>query len=417
MNLVNITKHLLYLTKTEFGSANSVTSADEFFAAQQLFEVLKAFKDSYFSEFHTYETLEFDDEYDEITDEEESDDESDTYDENDETDDYDKNQQIDIRSHFTLEEMKNIIEWIDQHPHYSFSGIQHAQDWVENIRPIISNYSPREILNTDHCSFQQKYVSPRTLSFTGERTTEVAVRKKHKITHSYTVQPITSADGRLLDKFLLILQEKENQFGKRVQTDLYVPSNVVVQASKSGKSSGEKHRIFLNEVLRPSVGRKFLLFLDCWKTQTDLKKFRAVFPNQNSQLLVFPEGSTGHIQPQDLSLFRSWRFFHKKIEHYTHINRTELVMKDRQYFINMHCVIHNQLSAPQFKNLINSGFVQAKIVNETISEIEKPKDICFKFYELYCSIDNCGQRTLLKCAWCNKHLCYYHLIEDIHFHL
>ena len=102
------------------------------------------------------------------------------------------------------------------------------------------------------------------------------------------MQFITSADGRLLDKFLLIVQEKENQFGKRVQRDLDVPPNVVVQASKSGKSSGEKHHIFLNEVLGPLVGRKFLLFLACCKTQTDLKKFRAVFPNQNSQLLIFP---------------------------------------------------------------------------------------------------------------------------------
>ena len=92
-------------------------------------------------------------------------------------------------------------------------------------------------------------------------------------------------------------------------------------------------------------------------------------------------------------------------------------MKDRQCFINMHCVIHNQLSAPQFKNLIESGFVQAKVINETIGEIVKPKDVCFKFYELYYSTNNCGQRTLLKCARCNKYLCYYHLIEDIHLHL
>ncbi|CAF4862038.1 unnamed protein product, partial [Rotaria socialis] len=157
----------------------------------------------------------------------------------------------------------------------------------------------------DHCSFQQEYISPRTLSFTGERTTEVVVTRKNNLTHSYTAQPITSADGQLLDKFFLILQEKENEFGTRVQRDLIVPVNVVVRASKSGKSSDEKHRIFLNEVLRPLIGRKFLLFLDCWITQTDLKKFRAVFPHQDSQLLIFPHGSTGLIQPQDLSLFRS----------------------------------------------------------------------------------------------------------------
>jgi len=105
-------------------------------------------------------------------------------------------------------------------------------------------------------------VSPRTLSFTGERTTEVAVKKKYNTTHSYTVQPVTSADGHLLENFLLILQEKDNQFGKRVEKNLIVPPNVVVRASKSGKSSDGHHHTFLNEVLRPLVGKKFLLFLD-----------------------------------------------------------------------------------------------------------------------------------------------------------
>ncbi|CAF5026496.1 unnamed protein product, partial [Rotaria sp. Silwood1] len=142
----------------------------------------------------------------------------------------------------------------------------------------------------NHCSFQQEYVPPRTLSFTGERTTEVAVKKKYNTTHSYTVQPVTSANGPLLEKFLHILQEKENTFGERVEKDLIVPSNVVVKASKSGKSRDEKHHVFLNEVLRPLVGKKFLLFLDSWKTQADLTKFRAAFPNQDSQLLIFPEG-------------------------------------------------------------------------------------------------------------------------------
>ena len=123
-------------------------------------------------------------------------------------------------------------------------NISDAQDWVENIRSIISNYSSGEILSSDHRSFQQEYVSTRTLFLTGERTIEVAVRKKSNITHSYAVQPITSTDDDLLDKFLLILQEKEKQFGKRVQTDLNVPLNVVVQTSKSGESIGEKHRCF-----------------------------------------------------------------------------------------------------------------------------------------------------------------------------
>ncbi len=75
MNLLNIAKHLLYLAQIEYGSDNSTTTADETFAAERLFQVLKSFKDSYFSEVYTYDTLEFDDEYDEMADREDSDNE------------------------------------------------------------------------------------------------------------------------------------------------------------------------------------------------------------------------------------------------------------------------------------------------------------------------------------------------------
>ena len=75
-----------------------------------------------------------------------------------------------------------------------------------------------------------------------------------------------------------------------------------------------------------------------------------------------------------------------------------MIISDRQYFINTYFVVHDQLSAPQFKNLINNEFIQAQITNETIGHIEKPKDRYFKFYHLYCSINNCNERTVLMCA-------------------
>ncbi|CAF5027126.1 unnamed protein product [Rotaria sp. Silwood1] len=442
MNLLNIAKHLVYLTQTEYEYGHSNITTDEICASKQLFEILKSFKNSYFNEIHTYDTLELADEYDELTDNEETDDDEETNDKyveathqeedsDSEADDYDENEHGDLKNNFTLEEMENVIKWVDEHPNARFTTISHRFRKIKSMKTIekeavhdddLELYAiqkarelnwdtfkaSKSFINTfkkengissrrDHCSFQKEYVSPRTLSF--------------------TVQPVTSAAGRLLNKFLLILQETEDEFGRIVKKNMIIPPNVIVQASKSGKSTVAKHYIFLNDVLRPFVHKKFLLFLDSWRTQTDPNKFRKVFPHQDSQLLIFPEGSTGHIQPQDLSFFRSWRYFHKKIEHYTHINRTQINLNDRQYFINVHSVIHNQLSAPQFENLIKSGFIQARITNETIGNIEKPKDICFKFNDLYCSFQDCDERTLLKCAWCKITLCYYHLIEDLHLHL
>jgi hypothetical protein len=104
MNLSNIAKHLLYLAQTEYESESSATTAGEILVAERLFEVLKSFKDSYFNELYTYDTLEFDDEYDERIHEEESD-----Y----LIDNDNENEHSDIKNRFTLEEMENIIEWVD----------------------------------------------------------------------------------------------------------------------------------------------------------------------------------------------------------------------------------------------------------------------------------------------------------------
>ncbi len=119
MNLVNIAKHLLHLTQTEFYFQNSTTSEDEVSASKQLFEILKTFKDSYFNELHTYESLDFHDEYDETTDEEDSADEEESIDEEESTDeehntdDYDESQYLDIQNNFTLEEIEDIVAWVD----------------------------------------------------------------------------------------------------------------------------------------------------------------------------------------------------------------------------------------------------------------------------------------------------------------
>ncbi len=69
---------------------------------------MKSFENSYFDELHTYETLDVDDEYDEMTDEENSTDEEESPVQEESVDDYDENQSMDIRNNFTLEEMENI---------------------------------------------------------------------------------------------------------------------------------------------------------------------------------------------------------------------------------------------------------------------------------------------------------------------
>ncbi len=139
MKLLNIAKHLLHLAQIEYEFENFTPTTDEIFAAEQLFEVLKSFKDSCFSELYTYDTLEFEDEYDEMMDEEE----------NDENDDYDENGHFNLKTRFTLEEMENIIEWVDQHPDARFATISNrfrkikSMNYITRFREYIENNGTR----------------------------------------------------------------------------------------------------------------------------------------------------------------------------------------------------------------------------------------------------------------------------------
>ena len=107
------------------------------FAAQQLFEILKSYRNSYFSELYSYKSLDFNND---LSDEED----------NSEDDDYAKNLYVEIGNNFTVEEMENIIEWIDEHPSYGFSTIQHRFRKIKSIN-YISRF--REYIERNGTSF------------------------------------------------------------------------------------------------------------------------------------------------------------------------------------------------------------------------------------------------------------------------
>jgi len=53
------------------------------------------------------------------------------------------------------------------------------------------------------------------------------------MTHSYTIQPLISANGTLLSPLLIVLQEKDGIFDPKIKRNLFTPENVHVLASKS----------------------------------------------------------------------------------------------------------------------------------------------------------------------------------------
>ena len=95
--------------------------------------------------------------------------------------------------------------------------------------------SPGTWYNSDQSGFQKEMHSRRSLNTRGIKKVEAAAQSKYSMTHSYTIQPVISADGRLLSPMPIILQEPTGEFGPRVRQTMFTPDNLYIQATKSGK--------------------------------------------------------------------------------------------------------------------------------------------------------------------------------------
>jgi len=88
------------------------------------------------------------------------------------------------------------------------------------------------------------------------------------LTHSYTIQPVISADGKLLPTLLVVLKEKDGKFGPLVQKNLFPAPNLFVVPSSSGKLSKDLvHKWITGEELQGSAIYKcpFVRFVACAK--------------------------------------------------------------------------------------------------------------------------------------------------------
>ena len=85
--------------------------------------------------------------------------------------------------------------------------IESADSFVRDAKLQMLNYAHEEILNTDQVGLQLEIHSGRTLSYEGEKVTMVRVSSKNATTHSYMIQPMISAAGKLVGLLLSLFEE------------------------------------------------------------------------------------------------------------------------------------------------------------------------------------------------------------------
>ncbi len=80
----------------------------------------------------------------------------------------------------------------------------------------MQNYPDENIYNTDQSGFNRETYSGRTYEFQGSTQVEGVVQSISATTHSYTIQPTKSKDGKLLSTLFIVFQESEGKIGSKV---------------------------------------------------------------------------------------------------------------------------------------------------------------------------------------------------------
>jgi hypothetical protein len=295
--------------------------------------------------------------------------------------------------------------------------IQAAKNFIIESRSYFTNYNLDNIWNTDQSGFCYEYYSQRTLDYCGIKSTVLVVNSVESTTHSYTIQPLITASGKLLPKMLLCLQESTgNEFGPYVKETLLQAPNIHITCSHSGKLTKGHVNDFYEKVLQPISNHGILLILDSWSGHADEKLFKKFYPDNNSKLMIIPPKTTSLSQPCDMIVFHQWKYFVKRIFNRVILDLNIINLKDRNNVIKMHSLVHHQLSAYVFKPLIQYAWRKPGYIDSLPKDFKTVKEICFSFTSYECQTQGCLNSVFVRCSHCFTHLCFSHFFIDFHNH-
>lgn len=119
----------------------------------------------------------------------------------------------------TYKHLRNQKELLESAEKFVAEGIKfsvfeknsHTLLFLAKVRML--EYPNEMIMNSDQSGFRKELHSERSLAAKGEKDMEKVAVSEAATTHSYTIQPIITKDGKLLKPMLIILQVKDGEFG------------------------------------------------------------------------------------------------------------------------------------------------------------------------------------------------------------
>lgn len=304
---------------------------------------------------------------------------------------------------------------------------KNAQEFRLKIKTLQKNYSNENILNSDQIGFQKEIPPTRTLSYTNEKETLVAIQSSNNCTHSVTVQPTISLDGSLIGKLLICLQETNGEFGplikQKVLNSLEEYKNIHVICTKSGKMTNYTIRNWVKNCIEDSYSRgiipesptEVLLLLDNFSAHKH-QKFDEAFDENIIKIRreFIPSGTTCIAQPLDTYFNHDLKYFIKTFDNRIRLDGLDIDIGNRFTLMRIFSLLWDQLSSGCFKEMILYSWYSSGYSEEYL-KFKNMKEICFESETNDCDIQSCTESFFIKCSHCRKNLCLNHFY--IYYHV
>lgn len=312
----------------------------------------------------------------------------------------------------------------------------------ERIRDFKSNYTEESsqfgqscIWNFDQTDFNYEPANLRTLSHKGERDTLLMLKSKNKHSHSYSVQPIISRDGRLFDKLLIVTQETKDSFGPQIGPKIDALErkfgNIEVYATKSGKLTTELMNKWFNGTFKKAVDRvkchhpelgdeAVLVLADSWGGHSSRDQ-KDLLHSMGAKMLQIPRKTTDKLQPLGINFNRQLKIFYNRVIEEAFYEDLMANVASREGILNLQSLIHDQLTSKKYNDMIRYAWhsTDPSFNNSELANHPPPMVNAIQFdfdQSAKCSISGCTNHAFTRCSHCGKFLCLNHFLQRECFH-
>lgn len=271
------------------------------------------------------------------------------------------------------------------------------------------------VLNADQSGIQKELYTARTLSFTGERTTIRTAQSVSSTTHSYTIMPTISMNGRIGKKLFVVLGEPGGVFPGNFD---YKPTFLDLYCHTSHMMTKELMKTwFKNNIATEEWPEKVLLIVDSWPSWKDHAAMQALVPQGKLiEVRNIPGGATSLIQPLDVSFNHYFKVFIRKIDGHVMANRLEFKLAQRNNILQILEVVYNQFQHPLYQDFIRYAWHSSFFVDEK-PEYQTPVEYCFPSDRVQsCHQEDCDHFSFIRCTYCEYYYCFDHFVENLHLH-